>query len=161
MRTFPHLKQAALAAAIAASLAFSAGAAAKTFHWSYQGDATSMDPMALNETFTLGFQGNIYETLAGYDGNLKLTPLLAESWENPEPTKWVFKLRKGVKFHDGSPFTADDVIFSWKRSLTPGSDMKATAPRPPTSRRWMTTPSKSPRPRPTRSCRANGCSCTS
>jgi peptide/nickel transport system substrate-binding protein len=124
MRTFPHLKQAALAAAIAASLAFSAGAAAKTFHWSYQGDATSMDPMALNETFTLGFQGNIYETLAGYDGNLKLTPLLAESWENPEPTKWVFKLRKGVKFHDGSPFTADDVIFSWKRSLTPGSDMK-------------------------------------
>ena len=45
-----------------------------------------MDPMALNETFTLGFQGNIYETLAGYDGELKLTPLLAESWENPEPT---------------------------------------------------------------------------
>ncbi len=124
MRTFPHLKQAALAAALTASLAFSAGAAAKTFHWSYQGDATSMDPMALNETFTLGFQGNTYETLAGYDGNLKLTPLLAESWENPEPTKWVFKLRKGVKFHDGSPFTADDVIFSWKRSLTPGSDMK-------------------------------------
>ena len=83
-----------------------------------------MDPMALNETFTLGFQGNIYETLAGYDGELKLTPLLAESWENPEPTKWIFKLRKGVKFHDGSPFTADDVIFTWKRSLTPGSDMK-------------------------------------
>jgi peptide/nickel transport system substrate-binding protein len=124
MRTFPHFKQAALAAAVAASLAFSAGAAAKTLHWSYQGDATSMDPMALNETFTLGFQGNIYETLAGYDGNLKLTPLLAESWENPEPTKWVFHLRKGVTFHDGSPFTADDVIFSWKRSLTPGSDMK-------------------------------------
>ena len=65
MRTFPHLKQAALAAAVAASLAFSAGAAAKTLHWSYQGDATSMDPMALNETFTLGFQGNIFETLAG------------------------------------------------------------------------------------------------
>ena len=121
---FPAFKQAALTAALVASLAFSAGAAAKTFHWSYQGDASSMDPMALNETFTLGFQGNIYETLAGYDGELKLTPLLAESWENPEPTKWIFKLRKGVKFHDGSPFTADDVIFTWKRSLTPGSDMK-------------------------------------
>ena len=159
MRTFPAFKQAALTAALVASLAFSAGAAAKTFHWSYQGDASSMDPMALNETFTLGFQGNIYETLAGYDGELKLTPLLAESWENPEPTKWIF-CRKGVKFHDGSPFTADDVIFTWKRSLTPVHE-GATAPRRPTSRRSTTTPSKSPRPRPTPSCRANGPSCTS
>ena len=50
MRTFPAFKQAALTAALVASLAFSAGAAAKTFHWSYQGDASSMDPMALNET---------------------------------------------------------------------------------------------------------------
>lgn len=123
MRISPFIKHTALALAIAAA-GLSATANAKTFRWSYQGDATSMDPMALNETFTLGFQGNIYETLAGYDGELKLVPLLAESWENTEPTKWVFKLRKGVKFHDGSPFTADDVIFSWKRSLTPGSDMK-------------------------------------
>jgi len=123
MRITPLIKKSALALAICAATL--AGAAhAKTLHWAYQGDATSMDPMALNETFTLGFQGNIYETLAGYDGDMKLTPLLAESWENTEPTKWVFKLRKGVKFHDGSPFTADDVIFSWKRSLTPGSDMK-------------------------------------
>lgn len=97
----------------------------RTFHWAYQSDAASLDPMSLNETFSMGFQSNIYETLTGYDGNLKLVPLLAESWENPEPTKWVFKLRKGVTFHDGSPFTADDVIFSWQRSKTPGSDMKA------------------------------------
>ena len=114
--------------AIAATLALSAGLShsveAKTLHWAYQGDMMSLDPMSLNETFTLGFQGWFYETLAGYDKNLKLVPMLAEKWENPEPTKWVFHLRKGVKFHDGSPFTADDVIFSWKRSLTPGSDMK-------------------------------------
>ena len=124
MRIKLNLKQTALAVALCACAGVAFQAQAKTLRWSYQGDATSMDPMALNETFTLGFQGNIYETLAGYDGNLKLVPLLAESWENPEPTKWVFKLRKGVTFHDGSPFTADDVIFSWKRSLTPGSDMK-------------------------------------
>ncbi|MCD0504559.1 ABC transporter substrate-binding protein [Bordetella petrii] len=123
MRITPFIKKSALAVAICGSM-LAATAHAKTLHWAYQGDATSMDPMALNETFTLGFQGNIYETLAGYDGEMKLTPLLAESWENTEPTKWVFKLRKGVKFHDGSPFTADDVIFSWKRSQTPGSDMK-------------------------------------
>ena len=124
MRITPFLKQSALALAICAAT-FAGTAQAKTLHWAYQGDASSMDPMALNETFTLGFQSNIYETLAGYDGDMKLVPLLAESWENTEPTKWVFKLRKDVKFHDGSPFTADDVIFSWKRSMTPGSDMKA------------------------------------
>ncbi|WP_207481237.1 ABC transporter substrate-binding protein [Arenibaculum pallidiluteum] len=113
------------AAAIALLGALCAGAAeAKTLRWSYQGDATTMDPHGLNETFTLGVQSNIYEPLVGYDEKLQLTPLLAEKWENPEPNKWVFHLRRGVKFHNGSDFTADDVIFSWKRSLTEGSDMK-------------------------------------
>lgn len=114
--------------AIAAMLALTAGAGhaaeGKTFKWAYQGDMMSLDPMSLNETFTLGLQGWFYETLAGYDKDLKLVPQLAESWENPEPTKWVFHLRKGVTFHNGNAFTADDVIFSWKRSLTEGSDMK-------------------------------------
>jgi peptide/nickel transport system substrate-binding protein len=119
MRIRSALKLSTLILAMAVS-----AANARTLHWAYQGDAQSMDPMALNETFTLGFQGNIYESLFGYDKDLKLVPMLAESWTNPEPTKWVINLRKGVKFHDGSPFTADDVIFSWKRSLTPGSDMK-------------------------------------
>lgn len=123
MRLTPFMKRSALAALIAMAAA-SQPAQSRTLHWAYQGDATSIDPMALNETFTLGFQGNFYEALVGYDGNLKLVPMLAESWENTEPTKWVFKLRKGVKFHNGETFTADDVIFSWKRSLTPGSDMK-------------------------------------
>jgi peptide/nickel transport system substrate-binding protein len=121
-----NLKKTAMAAALLLAVGMSPLAAqAKTFRFAYQGDATSLDPMALNETFTLGFQNNIYEPLVSYDGELKLVPGLATSWTNPEPTKWVFKLRQGVVFHDGSPFTADDVIFSWKRSLTPGSDMKA------------------------------------
>ena len=94
MRISPFIKHTALALAIAAA-GLSDTANAKTFRWSYQGDATSMDPMALNETFTLGFQGNIYETLAGYDGELKLVPLLAESWENTEPTKWVVQAAQG------------------------------------------------------------------
>ncbi|WP_029007874.1 ABC transporter substrate-binding protein [Azospirillum halopraeferens] len=115
------------AAAVALAAAVGAGAVAAeaaTLRWSYQGDATTMDPHGLNETFTLGFQGNIYEPLVGYDKDLKLTPMLAERWENPEPNKWVFHLRKDVTFHNGNPFTADDVIFSWQRSLTEGSDMK-------------------------------------
>ncbi|MGF1609267.1 MAG: ABC transporter substrate-binding protein [Kiloniellales bacterium] len=110
----------------AAFLAVGAGGTveAKTFKWAFQGDVQSLDPYGLNETFTLGFLGNIYESLTTYDKDLNLVPGLAESWENVEPTKWIFKLRQGVKFHDGGDFTADDVIMSWQRSLTEGSDMK-------------------------------------
>ena len=108
----------------AALLSAPVAAGAKTFKWAFQGDIQSLDPHGLNETFTLGYLGNVYEGLTAYDQNLGLQPGLAESWENTGPTSWVFKLRKGVKFHDGGDFTADDVIFSWQRSLTEGSDMK-------------------------------------
>lgn len=97
---------------------------AEMFKWSFQGDVQSLDPHGLNETFTLGYLGNIYEGLTSYDDTLQLQPGLATNWENTAPTTWIFNLRKGVKFHAGGDFTADDVIFSWKRSLTSGSDMK-------------------------------------
>ncbi len=111
---------AALAVAVPASQAD-----AQTFRWAFQGDLQSLDPHALNETFTLGFLGNVYEGLTAYDKDLNLIPALAESWENVGPTTWIFRLRKGVKFHNGNPFTAADVVMSWKRSLSEGSDMKA------------------------------------
>ena len=113
-----------LAAVAAGVLVFAQGADAKTFKWAFQGDAQSLDPHGLNETFSLGYLGNVYEGLAAYSANLELIPALAESWETTSPTTWVFKLRKGVKFHNGNDFTADDVIFSWKRTLTEGSDQK-------------------------------------
>ena len=109
----------------ALALVLTAGQAdAKTFKWAYQGDVQSLDPQGLQETFTLGFLGNVYDSLTHYDSNLKLEPGLATKWENTDPTHWKFELRQGVKFHNGDPFTADDVIFTWKRSLTPGSDSK-------------------------------------
>jgi peptide/nickel transport system substrate-binding protein len=118
----------AAASVLAGILALSAGSAqAKTLRWSYQGDIQSLDPMALNETFTMGTQDWFYESLVSFDKDLKLIPRLAVKWENRAPTKWVFHLRQGVKFHDGTPFTADDVVFSWKRSLTSGSDMRSFA----------------------------------
>ncbi|MEO6958677.1 MAG: ABC transporter substrate-binding protein [Burkholderiaceae bacterium] len=124
MKVFKSIQYTAIAATLALGMGLSPATQAKTFHWAYQGDAVSLDPMAINETFTLGFQHSFYEPLAAYNKDLQLIPALAVKWENTEPTKWVFHLRKGVKFHDGSPFTADDVIFSWKRGMTPGSDMK-------------------------------------
>jgi peptide/nickel transport system substrate-binding protein len=111
----------------AAALALAAGSAAdaKTFRWAFQGDVQSLDPHGLNETFTLGYLGNVYEGLTHYDKDLQLEPGLATGWENTSPTTWVFELREGVTFHNGNEFDADDVIFSWQRSLTDGSDMKS------------------------------------
>ncbi|PJK30926.1 ABC transporter substrate-binding protein [Minwuia thermotolerans] len=111
----------------AAALALGVGAAsasAKDMTFAFQGGVNSMDPYSLNETFTLGYLGNIYEGLIRRGANLEIEPALAESWEIVEPTRWRFHLRKGVKFHDGRDFTADDVIFSADRVRGEGSDLK-------------------------------------
>ena len=116
------MKKAILSTALALCLA---GAAhAKTFTWSFQGDAQSLDPYNLNETFSLGLLGNVYEGLIRRGGDLAIEPALAERWEVLEPTRWRFHLRKGVKFHNGNDFTADDVIFSADRVRADGSDLK-------------------------------------
>jgi peptide/nickel transport system substrate-binding protein len=119
-----RIRNSLLAAVAVVALAAAGAAEAKTFRYAFQGDAQSLDPHGLNETFTLGYLGNVYEGLAAYGPDLELIPALAESWETTSPTTWVFKLRQGVKFHNGNDFTADDVIFSWKRTLTEGSDQK-------------------------------------
>ena len=102
-------------------------ASAETFRWAFQGDVGTLDPHGLFETMTLGFQGNIYDGLVDRDKDLNLTPDLAVSWENIEPNRWRFKLREGVKFHNGNDFNADDVVFSVERIRTEGSDLKVVA----------------------------------
>jgi peptide/nickel transport system substrate-binding protein len=68
------------------------------------------------ENLSFLMQSNLFEGLAGFDSDMKLVPLLAASWENPDPLTWLFRLRGGVTFHDGSPLTADDVVFSILRA---------------------------------------------
>jgi peptide/nickel transport system substrate-binding protein len=110
---------------LAAALALSAGfAQAATLRVANQGDVMSMDPHSLNESLQLTFTGNIYEPLVARDKKLALTPGLATKWAQTSPTVWRFELRKGVNFHDGTPFTADDVVFSFARAAGDGSDMK-------------------------------------
>jgi len=113
-----------LAAALAAAM-LAAPAEAKTFRYAFQGDLNALDPYTLNETFTLGAMGNVMEGLTKRDKDLKIIPGLAERWELLEPTRWRFHLRKGVKFHNGEDFTADDVIFSAERALSPESNIKS------------------------------------
>ena len=102
--------------------------AANTFRFAFQGDLKALDPYTLNETFTLGMLGNVYEALTRRDASLKIVPGLAERWEVLEPTRWRFYLRKGVKFHNGEDFTADDVVFSAERVRAAGSDLKTRLP---------------------------------
>jgi len=98
-------------------------AGAETLRFAFQGDVNTLDPYGLNETFTLGFQGNIYEGLVRRGADLAIQPSLAERWEILEPTRWRFHLRQGVTFHNGNPFTADDVVFSAERVRMEGSDL--------------------------------------
>jgi len=122
-----RLRQGLIAAVAATVVAMAPGAEAKTFKWAFQGDAQTLDPHGLFETMTLGFQANIYESLIRRDRDMNIVPNLALSWENIEPDTWRFKLREGVKFHNGNAFTADDVTFSVERIRSEGSDLKVVA----------------------------------
>jgi peptide/nickel transport system substrate-binding protein len=114
-----------LSALVGASLlAASLAASAVTLRIANQGDALSLDPHSLNESLQLTVLNNIYEPLVVRGRDYKLAPSLATDWKQTEPTVWRFNLRKGVKFHDGTPFTADDVIFNYERAKDAGSDMK-------------------------------------
>ena len=110
---------------VIAMLSAVGAAHAKTIRIGNQGDALSMDPHSLNETLQLSVTGNVYEPLVGRNKDLSLAPMLATKWSQPTPTVWRFELRKDVLFHDGTPFTADDVLFSFTRASGDGSDMKA------------------------------------
>src|SRR3954467_14352811 len=99
-------------------------ASAQTLRYANQGDLKSLDPDTLNETTTHAHLGQIYEGLVARDKDLKIIPALAESWEIPEPTRWRFHLRRNVKFQNGDPFTADDVVFSVERVAAKGSDFQ-------------------------------------
>jgi peptide/nickel transport system substrate-binding protein len=114
----------ALAAALLATTALSASA--ETLRWARTGDSLTLDPHAQNEgpTHTLAHQ--IYEPLIIRDVTGAFEPALATEWapSTEDPNVWTFTLREGVTFHDGSPFTAEDVLFSFERAKTPDSDMK-------------------------------------
>src|ERR1700689_2102514 len=123
------VRQTLLAAATISIVAFAmAPASAQTLRYANQGDLKSLDPYTLRETTTIAHHAHIYEGLVTRDRDLKIIPALAESWETPEPTRWRFHLRKNVKFHNGDPFTADDVIFSADRVRAKGSNFTTVVP---------------------------------
>jgi peptide/nickel transport system substrate-binding protein len=103
-------------------------ASAQILRYANQGELKSLDPYTLRETTTIAHHGHVYEGLVARDKELKIVPALAESWETPEPTRWRFHLRHNVKFHNGDPFTADDVVFSADRVRAVGSNFTTVVP---------------------------------
>jgi peptide/nickel transport system substrate-binding protein len=113
-----------LLAAAAATLALALPAHAATLKWAAQNDVITLDPHSQNHATTNGIMQHVYEGLVRFDKDFKIEPCLATSWQQVSPTQVRFNLRKNVKFHDGSPFTADDVVFSYGRIMQPQGTMQ-------------------------------------
>ena len=108
------------------SLLISGTAHAEAFRWAGKTDPQTMDPHAVNSAPVLGFLNNVYEGLVRRGKDMTIEPALATSWEPiGDGEGWRFNLRKGVKFHDGSDFTAADVLFSYQRASSEESDMRS------------------------------------
>jgi len=117
--TFTRRFTAVFAAAVAALAIAAVPGHAATLRWAAQNDILTLDPHSQNHTTTHAIMQYVYEGLTRYSKDFQVEPCLATSWEQITPTQWRFHLRKGVKFHDGTPFTADDVVFSYGRILQP------------------------------------------
>jgi len=92
---------------------------AVTLRWAAQNDILTMDPHSQNHATTHSIMQYTYEGLVRYTRDYQIEPCLATKWEQLSDTQWRFHLRRNVKFHDGSPFTADDVVFSFGRIKQP------------------------------------------
>ena len=112
-----------LTLAAAAALAAAPGVHAKTFKWASQGEIATWDIHSQNNALQNGLHANVYESLVYYNSKtFAVEPVLATSWKEISPTQVRFNLRKEVKFSDGTPFTADDAVFSLNRAMAKTSN---------------------------------------
>jgi peptide/nickel transport system substrate-binding protein len=120
-----HRFLATLACALGCAIApLPAAAQGKTLRFASAFDPQSMDPHALALLYQTRVVTQVYEGLVNRAKDYKLEPSLATAWEMRSATTWRFKLRAGVKFHDGAPFTADDAVFSIGRALDKASQRR-------------------------------------
>lgn len=127
----PSVKCLLAGACLGSMLAGGAAAPAlaeNVLRWGAHKDIVSLDPYSYGDTFTISVLAHAYEGLVRYDENLQIQPSLATSWEVLSPSVWRFHLREGVKFHNGDPFTADDVLASFTRVSDPASPLRGNLP---------------------------------
>jgi len=108
-------------ALLALAAASASHAQEKVLRWGNNGEISTMDPHGAFSTANASLLGNIYESLVRHNRQLKFEPALATSWDIIAPDHWRFHIRKGVRFHDGTPLTGKDVVASIKRASLPNS----------------------------------------
>ena len=113
-----------LIASLALAATLAAPVQAQTLRWAAQNDILSLDPHSQNHATTNAILMHAYEGLTRYSATYAVEPALATKWTTISPTQVRFELRKGVKFQDGTPFTADDVVFSFGRIRQPQGTMQ-------------------------------------
>lgn len=112
----PRRALAALGLVLAALLPWACRKPAARVRVAIHSAPLSLDPHLQNEIVTAAVLSNLYDGLTEFDRESRIVPALAAEWTNPDERTWVFRLRKGVKFHDGRPLTAADVVFSLERA---------------------------------------------
>jgi len=118
------MKLKAMLAAAAVAIGLAAPLHAANLRWAAQNDILTLDPHSQNHATTNAILMHAYEGLTRYNEKYEVEPCLATKWTFISPTQVRFDLRKGVKFHDGTPFTADDVLFSFARIKQPQGTMQ-------------------------------------
>ena len=118
MRRFPILRRLAAAFAVSSSLLLAIPAGAQELKIAMAADVTSIDPHFFNLFPNNNIAEHIFDKLVQMDADSRMIPGIATSWKALDERTWEFKLRKGVKFHDGSELTAEDVAFSINRVPT-------------------------------------------
>ncbi|MCZ8149155.1 MAG: ABC transporter substrate-binding protein, partial [Roseomonas sp.] len=113
--SFRAVLRGAVCALALGAAAMAAPAGATTFTWATANDILGLDPHANNHGVTNAMKSNFYEPLVRREADGSLAAALAERWEQPTANTWRFHLRRNVRFHDGTPFTAADVVMSAER----------------------------------------------
>ena len=111
-----------------AAVAITGSASAASLKWGGRADIYSLDPVSVASTSNLAFLNHIYEGLIRYGPNFEIQPALATEWKLIDNKYWRFTLRKGVKFHNGAEFTADDVVASMNRVSDATSPLRGNIP---------------------------------
>jgi peptide/nickel transport system substrate-binding protein len=116
-----------LLAGIMVLVALSFGGAAvaeNVLRWASATEPLTFDPHAAENAPTFAANSQVYEPLVDFNSSYEIEPALATAWQLTSPTTWRFDLRQGVRFHDGTPFTSADVVFSLNRARSSTSDVK-------------------------------------
>jgi peptide/nickel transport system substrate-binding protein len=107
------------------ALAYGGAASAENvLRWASATEALTFDPHSVAHIPTSVETSQVYESLVGFNSRYEIEPTLAVAWHLIDPTTWQFDLRQDVRFHDGTPFSAEDVVFSLNRALSNTSDYK-------------------------------------